>query len=145
MRKKLLEVCTILTHPKRVAPTAFQLVFCKNAASKLHPAFVNYSIIRCTPVRSHLNGNLLMLRLSTRKIVKNQPKIIDLFLCFPSSEKFCNVACVSDFMIMSNILSPNFNMASSDNVHVSLNSYLFFILSDNLSTRTPKQTSFSLV
>ena len=48
MRKKLCEVCTILIHPKRVTQTAFQLVFCKNAASKLRPAFVNYSINRCT-------------------------------------------------------------------------------------------------
>jgi hypothetical protein len=40
---------------------------------------------------------------STRKIVNNQQKIIDLFLCFSSSEKFWNLACVSDFMIMSNI------------------------------------------
>jgi hypothetical protein len=84
MQKKLHEVCVTLTHPKLVAPTAFQLVFCKNAASKLHPVFVNYSIIRWTLVRSHLNGNMPMLHLSTRKIVKNQQKIIDLLYLFAS-------------------------------------------------------------
>jgi hypothetical protein len=41
----------------------------------------------CTLVRSHLNGNLPMLHLSTRKIVKNQQKIIDLFLWFTSLER----------------------------------------------------------
>ena len=51
-------MCHTLIHPKRVAPTAFQLIFGKNAASKLHPVFVNYSIIHFTLARSHLNGNL---------------------------------------------------------------------------------------
>lgn len=63
-----------------LALMTFQLVFCKNAASKLHPVFVIYSITHCILVRSRLNGNLPMLRLSTRKIVKKVLKIIDLSL-----------------------------------------------------------------
>ena len=49
---------------------------------------------------------------------------------------------ILDFSIMSNTSSPSFIMASSDIVHVSLSSFLFYTLLDNLSTTTPKLTSF---